>query len=129
MIVVLNISSIIDMSWVETPELRGRIGAILCAARWCVWRTGRRRVIVRRDHALRKTDRQYCVLTGGLPSASCWGSDRQNIYQEDIYVGYRYFETFCPQRVQYPFGFGLSYTSFTLEVISAEVITDPSAFN
>ena len=30
-IVVLNISFIIDMSWLEAPELRGRIGAILCA--------------------------------------------------------------------------------------------------
>lgn len=39
------------------------------------------------------------------------------LYKEDIYVGYRYTETFLTEQqyrktVQYPFGFGLSYTSF-----------------
>ena len=45
-------------------------------------------------------------------------------YTEDIYVGYRYFETIpgATERVNYPFGFGLSYTEFAWQVVSVQQV-------
>lgn len=45
-----------------------------------------------------------------------WESFKHIYYSDDIYVGYRYFETIpeAKDHVRYPFGFGLSYTSFAL---------------
>lgn len=54
------------------------------------------------------------------PGSEEFGHKEENKYIEDIYVGYRYFETFKPQDVIYEFGFGLSYTTFEHKVISAE---------
>jgi len=46
------------------------------------------------------------------------GDDYVN-YTEDIFVGYRYFESFAPEKVSYPFGFGLGYTEFEIKAVSA----------
>lgn len=52
------------------------------------------------------------------PSSSCFGGLDFNNYEEDIYVGYRYFETYAKEKVLFPFGFGLSYTNFTMEPVA-----------
>ena len=55
-----------------------------------------------------------------------YDSDDYVEYTEDIFVGYRYFETIpgAREKVVYPFGFGLSYTCFSLTQETARICED-----
>lgn len=46
-----------------------------------------------------------------VPFGGEFGKTEQEVYKESVYVGYRYYLT-AGKKVRYPFGYGLSYTSF-----------------
>lgn len=120
-IIVLNVSNTIDMSWVDAPEYLGHIKGIIY-----VWQGG-----MEGGYAVADVLSGKVTPSGKLPdtiayniedypSTKNFGNEIDNYYEEDIYVGYRYFETFCPEKVQYAFGFGLSYTQFDIEIVDAK---------
>lgn len=58
-------------------------------------------------------------LDAGENGSEGFALDPVTVYREDLYLGYRYFDTFGVKPL-YPFGFGLSYTSFGRRIAGAE---------
>jgi len=125
-IVIINSGSVM-----ETASWRDRADAILCA-----WQPGEEGgnsvadVLTGKANPSGKLTMTWPIAATDHPSTrnfpkdldmysyknmKGWGSgipgeDFTN-HEEDIYVGYRYFDTFH-REVAYPFGFGMSYTTF-----------------
>ena len=127
-IVILNSGSV-----VETVSWRDRVDAILMA-----WQPGEEGgntvadILTGKVCPSGKLTMTWPVTASDHPSTANFPQDELSLYsyremkgwgapmkgfdftnhEEDIYVGYRYFDTF-DKPVAYPFGYGLSYTSFT----------------
>lgn len=112
MVVLLNVGGLIDMGFVAkyAPE------AVLY-----VWQggmvggTGTAQVLTGQVSPSGKLPDTIAYAIEDYPSHPYFGNRERNFYCEDIYVGYRYFETFAKEKVMYPFGYGLSYTTFSLD--------------
>lgn len=118
-VVLLNTAGLIDMGFMD----RYSPSAVMY-----VWQggmvggTGTAAVLTGAVSPSGKLPDTIAYNVSDYPSDSNFGSGDRDCYAEDIYVGYRYFEMFAKDKVRYPFGFGLSYTSF--EITSAEFNAD-----
>jgi len=112
-VLLLNIGSVMDLSFVQEYDF----GSVMI-----LWQGGMESGNAAADllcgkatpcgHLTDTIAKRY----EDYPSASHFGGKERNEYWEDIYVGYRWFETFGKDKVLYPFGYGLSYTAFQMDV-------------
>ena len=121
LIVLINSGNLMDMTWVK----KYGVGTVAY-----IWQGGQEGGVGTVDALMgdappsgRLADTIATSLSD-YPCSNCFGDATENVHKEDIYVGYRYFETFAKDKVLYPFGYGLNYTKFTREVIGAERVED-----
>ena len=115
--VLLDCGNVIDMQWVldYNDRLRGIIYA---------WQGGMESgnaiadVLYGKVNPSGKLTDTIAIKYEDYPSAKHFGNKLFNVYVEDIFVGYRYFETFAKEKALFPFGYGLSYTNFDIELMS-----------
>ena len=126
MIVVLNTGNIMDMGFVDSccPD------AVLYA--WqggMVGGLGTADVLTGAVSPSGKLTDTIAYHIEDYPSHANFGDGIREVYEEDIYVGYRYFETAARDKVRYPFGFGLSYTQFSIDSTNFEMREDEAALS
>jgi len=114
-IVVLNVGGMVDSCWFHDDA---KIRSVLMA-----WQGGiegglaAAELLTGEGNPSGKLADTFARELADYPSTGSFHeSERFVDYVEDIYVGYRYFETIpdAGKKVNYPFGFGLSYTDFSL---------------
>lgn len=124
-IVVLNVGGMVDTSWFANDSsiqaallaLQGGMEGGLAAAE----------LLIGEGNPSGKTIDTFASTLEDYPSTYNFHESRDYVdYTDDIYVGYRYFETIpgATEKVIYPFGYGLSYTTFDVEILSSNVSDD-----
>ncbi|MBQ0092050.1 MAG: glycoside hydrolase family 3 C-terminal domain-containing protein [Clostridiales bacterium] len=107
--VLLNIGSLIDLSWMNTYPV---------SAAMILWQGGMEGgnacadLLTGKVTPCGKLADTAMQTLADYPAEGHFGDPKENVYTEDIYLGYRYSETFAKDRVLFPFGYGLSYTAF-----------------
>lgn len=114
-VVVLNVGGMVDTEWFKEDDA---VSGVLMA-----WQGGiegglaAAELLVGDGNPCGKLSDTFAKRLEDYPSTyNFHESDDYVDYTDDIYVGYRYFETVpgAAEKVNYPFGFGLSYTKFEL---------------
>jgi len=111
-VVVVNAGNVMDRSWAE--PYGDRLSALILA-----WQGGMESAQALADVLVGVTTPSGRLTSTiarryeDYPSAGNFGNRHHSNYVEDVYVGYRFFETFAREAVLFPFGHGLSYTSFS----------------
>lgn len=119
-ILVTNVGGLVDLSFVKET----RIAAVVHMAQGGMESgSGLADVLSGAVSPSGKLTDTWAVHYGDYPGAEDFayrGDPTEEDYNEGIYVGYRYFDAFGV-RPLYPFGYGLSYTSFSLAANAVEV--------
>ncbi len=124
-IVVMNVGGMVDTTWFAKDDL---IDAVLMA-----WQGGMEgglaaaELLIGEGTPSGKLSDTFADKLEDYPSSYNFHESEEYVdYTDDIYVGYRYFETIpgAREKVNYCFGFGLSYTSFALSNIKAECLEE-----
>ena len=115
LIVVLNVGGVIDMS--EIKAIPGINAVLLMTQLGNVGGDALADVLTGRVNPSGRLTDTWAADYADYPASATFGDNDGNVddeyYTEGIYVGYRYFDTFGIEPL-YPFGYGLSYTSFEI---------------
>ncbi len=107
-VVVLSAGSAIEMPWFSYVKgiLHGYLGGQAGASALM-------NVITGKVNPSGKLNETYPMAYKDTPSYDYYpGKERSSEFREGLYVGYRYYST-IQKKVRFPFGYGLSYTTFT----------------
>mgnify|MGYP002555528751 CR=1 FL=1 len=119
-IVVMNVGGMVDTSWFAEDDL---ISSVLFAFQGGMeGGTAAAELLLGEGNPSGKLSDTLAKSLQDYPSSESFHESRDYVdYVEDIYVGYRYFETIpgAREKVNYPFGFGLSYTTFEVKPLEA----------
>ena len=119
MIVVINVGSTFDMSFMD--EIPGINAAIFFAQQGTMGGRALADLLSGKANFSGKLADTWARRYEDIPNAMEYSYLNENVaeeyYKEGIYVGYRYFDSFGVEP-RYAFGYGLSYTDFSMEVKS-----------
>ncbi len=113
-IIVMSAGSSVEMPWIS--QCKAMVHGYLCGQAGA---SAVLKVITGAINPCGKLSETYPLAYEDVSSAPYFPAEQRNVeYREGLYVGYRYFET-VKKPVLFPFGFGLSYTTFDYSDIKA----------